>query len=192
MRDSVRAVGSDIALPGFALPGLPLRVEPGRGTSQLDFVRTGGRIAARWTIRSSEVRWPADSSRARALSALEQLVGRVVSGLRELEVTANFTGEIRSPAIAISSNLDRAVAARIREVAGEEIAKAEARARAAVDRIVEERAAPVRARVGELRAESERRVADARGRLEEERQRLQTRLDSLTSGLTGGFPLPRG
>ena len=191
-RDSVNAVGSDIVLPGFALPGLPLRVEPGRGTSQLDFLRSGDRIAARWILRSSDVQWLSDSSRVRALNPLEQLVSRVVSGLRELEVTANLTGEIRSPSIAIRSNLDRAVAARVREVAGEEIAKAEARARAAVDRIVEERTAPVRARVGELRAESERRVADARARLEEERQRLQTRLDSLTGGLTGGIPLPRG
>lgn len=191
-RDSVSAVGSDIALPGFALPGLPLRVEPGRGTSQLDVLRSGDRIAARWILRSSDVQWLSDSSRARALNPLEQLVSRVVSGLRELEVTANVTGEILSPTIAIRSNLDRVVAARVREVAGEEIAKAEARARAAVDRIVEERTAPVRARVEELRAESERRVADARARLEEERQRLQARLDSLTGGLTGGLQLPRG
>lgn len=192
VRDSMRAVGSDIALPGFALPGLPLRVEPGRGTSQLDFLRNGNRIAARWIIRSGEVQWLPDSSRARALNPLEQIVSRVVSGLRELQVTANLTGEIRSPTIAISSNLDRAVAARVREVAGEEIAKAELRARAAVDRIVEERTAPVRARIAELRMESERRVADARARLEEERQRLQVRLDSLTGGLTGGLSLPRG
>jgi uncharacterized protein (TIGR03545 family) len=192
MRDSVRAVGTAIALPGFAVPGLPLRVEPGKGTSQLDFLRNGNRIAARWIVRSSEVRWLADSSRARALNPLEQLVSRVVSGLNELEVTANLTGEIRSPTIAISSNLDRAVAARVRDVAGEEIAKAEARARAAVDRLVEERTAPVRAQVGELRAESERRVVDARARLDEERQRLQARLEALTGGLTGGIPLPRG
>jgi uncharacterized protein (TIGR03545 family) len=192
MRDSVRAVGSAIALPSFALPGLPLRVEPGKGTSQLDFLRNGNRIAARWIIRSSDVEWLVDSSRARSLNPLEQLVGRVVTGLNELEITANLTGEMRSPTIAISSNLDRAVAARVREVAGEEIAKAEVRVRAAVDRIVEERTAPVRARVGELRSQSERRVADARTRLEEQRQRLQARVDSLTGGLTGGLPLPRG
>ena len=167
-------------------------MEPGSGTSRLDFLRNGNRIAARWTIRSSDVQWLPDSSRVRALNPLEQLISRVIYGLRELEVTANLTGEIRSPSIAISSNLDRAVAARVREVAGEEIAKAEARARAAVDRIVEERTAPLRARVAELRTESERRVADARARLDEERQRLQARLDALTGGLTGGIPLPRG
>jgi uncharacterized protein (TIGR03545 family) len=189
-RDSVTALGSDIALPGFALPGLPLRVEPGKGMSRLDFVRNGNRVAARWTIRSSDVRWLSDSSRARALNRLEALVARVVTGLGELEVTARLTGEIRAPQIAISSNLDRAVAARVREIAGEEIARAEARARAAVDRIGEERTAPIRARVAELRAESERRAADARVRLDEERQKLQARLDALTGGLGGAIRLP--
>ena len=183
MRDSILATGSDLTIPGFALPGLPLRVEPGTGTSRLDFVKNGDRVAARFTVRSSSVRWLPDSARARELNALEALVTRVVSGLNDLEVTANVTGPIRAPAIAISSNLDRAVAARVREVAGEEIARAESRVRAEVDRIVAERTAPVRARVGELRAESERRVAEARARLEEERQKLQGRLDSLTGGL---------
>ena len=119
-------------------------------------------------------------------------MSRVVTGLRELEVTANLTGDIHAPAIAISSNVDRAIAARVREVAGEEIARAEARVRAAVDRIVEERTAPVRARVAELRAESERRVEEGRARLGEERQRLQAQLDALTGGLGGVIPLPRG
>ena len=183
MRDSILATGSGIAIPGFALPGLPLRVEPGKGTSRLDFVKNGDRVAARFTVRSSSVRWLPDSARARELNALEALVTRVVSGLSELEVTANVTGPVRTPAIAISSNLDRAVAARVREVAGEEIARAETRVRAEVDRIVAERTAPVRARVGELRAESERRVAEARTRLDEERQKLQGRLDALTGGV---------
>jgi uncharacterized protein (TIGR03545 family) len=191
MRDSVTAIGSAIALPRFSLPVLPLRLEPGKGTSRLDFVRSGDRVAARWTLRSSDVRWVADSLRARNLNVLEQLVTRVIAGVNDLDVTANLTGDIHAPAIAISSNLDRVVAARIREVAGEEIARAELRARAAVDRIVEERTAPVRARVMELRTESERRLADARTRLAEERQRLEMRLDSLTGGLTGGIPFPR-
>ena len=190
-RDSVTAVASDVAIPAFALPGLPLRVEPGKGASRLDFVRNGNRIAMRWALSSSNVRWLPDSTRARTLNTVEGLVARVVSGLEELEVTARLTGELRAPAIAISSNLDRAVAARLREVAGEEIAKAETRARAAVDRIVDERTAPVRARVAELRAESERRVEEARLRLAEEQQRLQARLEALTGGLGGVIPLPR-
>ena len=189
-RDSLVAIGSDISLPRFALPVLPLRLDPGKGTSRLDFVRNGDRVAARWTIRSPNVQWLTDSSRARTLNRLESLVSRVISGLGELEVTARLTGAIRSPEIAITSNLDRAVAGRIREVAGEQIARAEQRVRAAVDSIVEERTAPVRAGVTALRTEAERRVEEARARLAEERQRLETRLQSLTGGL-GVIPLPR-
>jgi uncharacterized protein (TIGR03545 family) len=192
LRDSVSALGNDITLPSFTLPGLPLRVEPGKGTSRLDFVRNGNRVAARLTMRSSDVRWLPDSSSARSLNRLEELVTRVITGLRDLEVTANLTGEVRSPSIAISSNLDRAVAARIREVAGEEIARAEARVRAEVDRIVGERTAPIRARVAEVRAESERRVADAHARIAEEHAKLKARLEALSGGLGGVIPLPRG
>ena len=187
-RDSVTAVASDVAIPAFALPGLPMRVEPGKGASRLDFVRNGNRVAMRWMLNSSSVQWLPDSARTRTLNTVEALVTRVVSGLEELDVTARLTGELRAPAIAISSNLDRAVAARLREVAGEEIAKAETRARAAVDRIVDERTAPVRTRVAELRAESERRVEEARLRLAEEQQRLQARLGELTGGLGGVLP----
>jgi uncharacterized protein (TIGR03545 family) len=190
-RDSVVAIGSDISLPGFALPALPLRVDPGKGTSRLDFVRNGDRVAARWTIRSDNVQWLTDSARARTLNTLESLVSRVVSGLGELEVTARLTGSIRAPEIAITSNLDHAVAGRVREVAGEEIARAERRVRAAVDSIVEERTAPVRARVTAVRTEAERRVDDARTRLADERQRLEERLKALTGGLGGVLPLPR-
>ncbi|MDQ4080389.1 MAG: hypothetical protein M3125_06485 [Gemmatimonadota bacterium] len=190
-RDSLVAVGSDISLPLFAMPALPLRVDPGKGTSRLDFVRNGDRVAARWTIRSDRVQWLTDSARVRTLNALESLVSRVVSTLGELEVTASLTGAMRSPEIAISSNLDRAVAGRIRETAGEEIARAEARVRAAVDSIVEQRAAPVRARVAAVRTDAERRAGDARSRLAEERQRLEERLKALTGGL-GVIPLPRG
>lgn len=191
-RDSVTATGSDITLPGFALPGLPFRVEPGKGASRLDFVRSGDRMAARWTMRSDNVRWLPDSSRARTLNQLEALVSRVITGLGELEVTARLTGDLRSPEIALSSSLGRAVAGRIREVAGEEIARAEARARAEVDRIVAERTAPVRARVVAFRTEAERRGDEAKARLAEERQRLEERLTALTGGLGGVIPLPRG
>ncbi|MGQ0713658.1 MAG: hypothetical protein ACT4PJ_07980 [Gemmatimonadaceae bacterium] len=191
-RDSVTVIGSDVALPSFALPALPLRVALGEGASRLDFVRSGDRIAARWVIRSNDVQWIPDSARARTLNTLEALVSRVITGLGALEVTARLTGDLRSPDIAVSSTLDRAIAGRIRDVAGEEIARAEARVRAEVDRIAEERTAPVRARVTELHAESERRIEDARTRLDEERQRLQARLDALTGGLGGVIPLPRG
>ena len=87
----------------------------------------------------------------------------------------------------VRSNLDRVVAERIKSVMGEEIAKAEARLRAQVDRLVEEKSAPVKAKVAEVRAESERKLAEAKTRLDEEKKKLEERLKALTAGIN----LPR-
>jgi uncharacterized protein (TIGR03545 family) len=184
-RDSLGLVASGVRLPGFPLPGLPFRVEPGAGDSRIDVLRSGDRIAARWTLRAPNVAWLTDSARARAANPLETLVARVISGLEELELTARITGHVREPEISIASNLDRLIAERLRAVAGEEVERAKLRARAEVDRLVEEHSAPVRARVETLRAEADQRVAEARARLDEEQRTLRARLDALSGGLGG-------
>ena len=187
-RDAITAVASGVRLPSFPLPVLPLRADAGRGASELRMVLDGDQIAARWTVRSSDVTWAVDSARARSLNTLESLVSRVITGLNDLEVTAELNGPVGAPALSVRSNLDREIAARIRTVAGEEVARAEQRVRAEVDRIVEERTAPVRARIAELRTEGEQRVADARARLEAERTRLDEQIRAVSGGLV---TLPR-
>ena len=191
-RDAFTAAATGVRLPRFQLPILPLRADAGRGTSELRMTLDGDQIAARWQVRSSAVTWAVDSARARPLNTLESLVSRLVTGLHELEVTAELSGDMRSPTLAVRSNLDREIAARIRAVAGEEVARAEQRVRAEVDRIVEERSAPVRARVAELRAEGEQRVADARGRLEAERARLDEQVRTVSGGLVTLPRIPPG
>jgi hypothetical protein len=112
-------------------------------------------------------------------------VARIVTGLTELDLTADISGSLAAPKLVVRSNLDRAVATRLREVIGEEVARAEALVRQEVDRLVEEKTAPVRAHVAELRAEGEQRVAQARARLDEERAKLDAQLRTLTGGLIG-------
>jgi uncharacterized protein (TIGR03545 family) len=182
-RDAITAQASGLRLPTFQFPVLPLRADAGVGTSEMRVVLDGDQISARWTVQSSDVTWIVDSARARSLNTLETFVSRVLTGLDALDLTAELTGPVRAPTLTVRSNLDRAIAARIRAVAGEEVARAEARVRAEVDRIVEEKSAPVRARVAELRAEGEQRVADARARLEAERTKLDEQVRALTGGL---------
>jgi hypothetical protein len=97
---------------------------------------------------------------------------------------------VRSPALAVRSSLDRAVATRLKEVAGEEVERAMVKARAAVDRVVDEKTAPLKARVTELRTDAERRVAGAKTSLDQEKHQLDVRLKTLTRGTIGLPKLP--
>ena len=136
-------------------------------------------MSARWTVRAPQAAWIADSARARQLNPVETLVQRVISGVRDFDLTAELSGSVKSPILAVRSNLDRAVAARLKEVAGEEVERAMARARAQVDRLAEEKTAPVRARVSELRADADRRIAEAKSRLDEEKRKLDAQVKRL-------------
>ncbi|HEX8849401.1 MAG TPA: TIGR03545 family protein [Gemmatimonadaceae bacterium] len=188
IRDSLGVIASGVTLPSFPLPGLPMRAALGEGTSRIDLLRVGDRVAARWTIRAPAVTWRRTDSVATAGSvknAMEALALRVIEGVNDLEIVADLTGEIAKPSLVVRSNLDRILADRMRTVAGEEIAKAEAKARAQVDRIVDEKTAPLRAKADSLRAQGEQLVADARARLDEEKKKLDERLKALLP--TGGL-----
>ena len=183
-RDVVNASAVGVKVPGFPLPVLPYRAEPGRGTSELRLVLDGDRVSARWTLASGNVAWPAtDSARVRRLNYLESLVARVITGVTSLDLEARLEGPVKSPALSVRSSLDRQVADRLKAVVGEEVAKAEAKVRAQVDVLVEEKTAPVRARIEQLQGEADQKVADARTRLETQRAKLDEQLKTLTGGL---------
>lgn len=189
VRDSLGVVAGGIALPSFPLPGLPIRAELGQGDSRIDMLRVGDRIAARMVLRAPAVVWRRDaraagrdSAAARRLpNAVEALALRVIEGIDDLEIVADLTGDIAHPRLAVRSTLDRALADRLRAVAGEEIDRAEAKIRGQVDRIVDERTAPLRARVDSLRAEGEQAVDDARAKLDDQKRQLEARLKALIS-----------
>ncbi|MGH7678619.1 MAG: TIGR03545 family protein [Gemmatimonadaceae bacterium] len=182
-REVVNAQAAGLTLPMLAVPSLPYSIDPGRGSSELRFVLDGDQLTGRWSVRSSNVKWVLDSTRSRRLNTMETLVTRVLTGVKELEVTADISGTLKEPRLAVRSNLDRQVAEQLRSVAGAEIAAAQARVRAQVDRFVDEKSAPVKAKVTEIRAEGERRVADARTKLDAEKRKLEERLKALTAGI---------
>lgn len=183
---NVQAVG--VKLPPLPIPSLPYSMDPGRGTSELRFALDGEQLSGRWIVRSTSLTWKTDSARSRPLNTVETLVARVLTGVSQLDLVAEISGTIQAPKLAIRSNLDRQIAEQLRSVAGEEIAAAEARVRAQVDRFVDEKSAPAKARIAELRTETERRVAEARSKLEDEKQRLEERLKALGGGLVPRLP----
>lgn len=186
-KETITAAAAGISLPRLPIPSLPYVMDPGRGSSELRFVLEGDKLNGRWAVRSNQLTWVRDSSRSRPLNRVEELVARVLTGIPSLELTADVSGTLAAPKLAVKSNLDRQVADRLRAVVGQEVAAAQAKVRAQVDRIVEEKSAPVKARINEMRAEGEQRVADARARLDEEKRKLEERVKSLS----GGIGLPR-
>lgn len=175
-REVVNVHAAGVALPPLAVPSLPLTMDPGRGASELRFVVDGDQVTGRWAVRSANLSWTRDSTRARPLNTIESLVTRVLTGIDDLEMVAEISGTLDAPRLAVRSNLDRQIADRLRAVAGEEIAAAEQKIRAQVDRFVEEKSEPVKARISELRAEGERRLTEGKAKLDEEKRKLEERI----------------
>ena len=187
-RDIMNVHAAGVKLPSFALPVIPYSMHAGRGASELRFVLDGDNLSGRWSMRSRALSWTVtDSARVAKLNLMESIVARALTGIHELEFTADISGTLEAPRLTVRSNLDRQVSDRLKAVVGEEVKAAEAKVRRQVDRFVEEKSAPARARVAEIRADAERRIADARTRLDDEKRRLEERL----KGLGGGLPLPR-
>jgi len=190
-RDSVSARLRGVKLPSFAIPGLPFRLAPGTGAADLSFALRGDQLLGRWGIGSSNVAWALDSTRGRSLNDLEGLVWRVVSGLKQLDVKAEVRGTIKSPKLSVASNLDAAIANRLKAVIGEEVAKAEAMARAKVDSIVNQKVEPVKRQIAAVQAQATQRVATEQQQLDKVQADLQAQLKRLTGGLAPGIKLPK-
>ena len=190
--DSASARLQGIKLPSFDLPGLPLRVDPGNGSSSLMFSmrNAGAELRGRWAIGSNKVSWIADSA-GRQLNDIERVVLRVVSGLNDLQVVAELSGSIASPRFSVSSNLDKAIAQRIQAVIGEEVAKAEKMVRAKVDSLVADKVEPVKRQVAAVQTEANQRIQAEKQRLDEVQKQLNAELQRLTGGLVPGLELPK-
>jgi uncharacterized protein (TIGR03545 family) len=185
-REVVNVHAAGVALPRVAVPSLPLAMDPGRGASELRFVVDGNQVSGRWSVRSTQLSWQRDSTRARPLNTIESLVTRVLTGIDDLEMVAEISGTLDAPRLAVRSNLDRQIADRLRAVAGEEIAAAQQKIQAQVDRIVDEKSAPVKARIAELREEGERRLTEGKAKLDEEKRKLEERIKAFAIATLAG------
>jgi uncharacterized protein (TIGR03545 family) len=190
VRDSASARLRGVELPTLDVPGLPFRLNPGRGAARLDFALRNEQVSGRWSLSSNQVAWALDSA-GRKLNTLEGLVWRVVSGLKDLSVDARVSGGLRAPKLAVSSNLDQAIAQRLEAVIGEEVAKAEKLARAKVDSVVAARVEPVRKQILAVRSDAESRLGSERKRVEDVERELQAELKRLSGGLAPDIKLPK-
>lgn len=179
--DSASAQFSAARLPDFVLPGLPMRVAPGVGSMALRFALTGDAIRAAWQVRSPHVVWVRDS--AAAHSAVGDFVWQVVSGISTLDLGAELSGSITSPSLAIHSNLDDALSARMRALVGDQVQAAEQKLHAEVNRYADQQIAPVKARVDAVTGDAQGKLGAARGQIAQVRQQVEQRLRALTGGI---------
>jgi len=182
--DTAGATVGGIRLPAFTLPGVPLRLDPGAATTELGFNLNGDTIHARFAVHSTNVRWDRDSGFAG--NQIGDLIWRAVSGISTLELEARVSGELHHPQLAVRSNLDQAIASRLRAVLGEQVAAAERQMRARVDASINGKVGPVRARVTDVESQAQSQVSQQRTRVDE----LQRALEQRLRDMLGGFRLP--
>jgi len=190
-KDSLVAAVEGVSLPAIAFPGLPFEVDPGRSRVGFRFNLAGDRIDGSWEVASDQVTWHADSSRLRTASLVEGIIWKVVTGLTQLRVRAELGGTVSNPTLKVSSNLDEAIAVRLRGLVGEELAKGEQRARDAVDSLVGQQVAALQARVSDLQAQALQRLPLEKSQLDEVQKKLETELKRLAGSAAGGLKLPK-
>jgi uncharacterized protein (TIGR03545 family) len=183
-RDTAAAEIGGVRLPTVAIPGLPLRLDAGRGTLGLSFALEGDRLRGAWRVRAPAVTWARDSGAARG-SDVQQLVERVLAGIGDIDLEARLGGSLGEPLLAVRSNLDDVLAERLRAVLGEEVAAVEAGLRARVDSAVGTHVTAVRARVTAVSDEAAQRLGVERAQIDQVRQALEQRLRELTRTLPG-------
>ena len=179
--DTAGATLGGVTLPPFTVPGLPLRLDPGAATTTLGFNLNGDTIHARFAVRSTNVQWARDSGLTR--TTIGDLIWRTVSGIKDLDLEARISGELHHPDLAVRSNLDQAIATRLRAVLGDQVAAAEKQMRARVDSLVNDKVGPVRARVNEVQAQAQAQIAQQRAKVDDLQKQLEQRLRQVLGGV---------
>ena len=179
-RDALGGTVRGVSIPPIALPGLPIRVVPGKGDLTLGFALYGDSLRGRWEVTAPTAVWQRDSSGG---GIAADLLWRVVSRIDRLDLIAELGGTLNHPSLHVRSNLDAAVSDGLRAAIGDEIAAAEATLRARVDRVADSTLAPVRARVAQVKTEAAAQVAEARRVIEAAQARLEQQLRRLTGGI---------
>lgn len=189
IRDSIHLTLSGLNFAPALVPALGARVGLEDVVMQLGLTRVGDDLGARVMWRTDRATWTREGSEPDPGAAVgsrawaEGILWRTVSGLRSVEIEARLSGTIRAPGLAIRSNVGQVVAQALRRELGAQVAQAEQRVRAEVDRMVSrgaedarQRVASLEDRIGSQMAVRRQEVADARAALEAEVRNLTRRL----------------
>jgi uncharacterized protein (TIGR03545 family) len=183
----------EVEMTGHRLPDVPMRslrgtLRLGSGSQTLLISRRGGQIDARLSWQAPAVTWESDGER----TGLDLFVWETISGLERVEADLRLFGTLESPDLTVRSNVASELAEGLQRRLGDEVARAERRVRAEVDRHVEPAIEEARARVASLQTEVEERVTELESRFQEARAELDKQIKDLTRRIGGGIIPPLG
>lgn len=190
--DSLGGSVNGFPLPPFNLPGLPFRLEPGRGQATLQFALDGDKLRGRWSVSSSQLTSKvADSARGKSLDKLQSLVGDVLSNVKSLTLNADIGGTVSKPNLSISSNVGDALAGGIKQVLGQQVAKAEEKAKAEIDKQIGAGVAEAQKQVSAVTTDLAKKVGLQNDKISQVDGELQAQLKRYTAGAGGLIKLPK-
>jgi hypothetical protein len=187
-RDTAGGELQNVTLPDLQLPSLGIRLSPGpngAGTVAFGFGLVGDSLRGRWSVSTTQATWAQDSGHAPAGQA-SSLVWQVISGIHQLDLTAELSGTLTAPRLSVHSNLDKAVADRVQALVGDQVKAAEAKLRAQVDAAVNDQVAKAKTQVSALATEATSRLGSQQTQLDQAQKAIQDQL----ARLTGGIHLP--
>ena len=133
-------------------------------------------MAGRWLWSSSQVSWDRGSLGS---GRVNDIVWRSLSGLRQVEIEVRISGSVDGPRLAVRSNVAGEISRSLRRELRNEVAAAEQRVRAEVERLVEQPIEDARAQVSLVETNVHSLVAEQQQKLDDVKAELETRLAEL-------------
>ncbi len=185
--DELIARLSGLPLPSLQIAALGARLDLGDGDMRVDLSRSGNSILGAVTWSAIGATWhhigPDPTGAAGYL-------WDIVSRLTSVEITLGLNGPLSSPGVSVRSNIGGQIVQALRDQIGDEVRRAEARARAEVDRLIEQSLTDARNRLAGLEEGIGGTLTEYTGELDRLRTSLERRLRDLTPNLPSIPGLP--
>jgi len=178
--DELIARLSGLPLPSLEIDALGARLDLGDGDLRVDLSRSGNSILGAVTWSAIGATWyPNGPDATGAAGYLWDIVSRLTS----IEITLGLDGTLSSPGISIRSNIGGQIVQALRDQIGDEVRRAEARARAEVDRLIEQSLTDARNRLAGFEEGIGGTLIEYTGELNRFKTSLERRLRDLTPNL---------
>jgi hypothetical protein len=175
--DDLIARLSGLSLPSLEIAALGARLDLGDGDTRVNLSRSGNSILGEITWSTTGATW--QRSGADAVGPAGYLWD-VASRLTSVEITLGLDGALASPGISVRSNIGGQIVQALRDQLGDEVRRAEARARAEVDRLIERSLTDARNRLADFEVGIGRTLTEYTDELDRLRASLERRLEDLT------------